>query len=306
MDARAFVIPVAHIEGRAAIGHSGPPAVGLVFCDRSLVPRRAHRGSPSHILAGWRVHTLCARMDVKLYSISVSHPARAAGLMLRYKGIDFELVDLLPGTQRALLRLHGFREGTVPAMTIDGRKVQGSLEISRALEELKPDPPLFPADPEQRAAVEEAERWGEAVLQPVPRNVFRWGVARDRSLREALGEVTGVPAPAVGAVLMQPVAWYYARIVSGATDETVRSDLASLPGWLDHVDELIAAGVIGGEQPNAADFQIALSVRLLLAFPLLSPLVESRPAAELAMRIAPKFGGPLPIKLPAEWIPAAV
>ena len=244
-------------------------------------------------------------MKVKLYSISVSHPARSAGLMLRYKGIDFELVDVMPGSQRALMRLHGFRDGTVPAMEIDGRKVQGSLEISRALDELKPDPPLFPADPAERAAVEEAERWGETVLQPVPRNIFRFCVSRSGRLRRALGEATGVPAPAIGAVLLQPVAWYYARIASGATEESIRAELASLPAWLDHVDELIAAGVIGGEQPNAADFQIAPSIRLLLGFDQLRPLVEGRPAAELAMRIAPNFGGSFALELPAEWVPAA-
>jgi glutathione S-transferase len=37
-----------------------------------------------------------------------------------------------------------------------------------------PEPPLFPADPDRRAAVEEAERWGERVLQPVPRQLFRY------------------------------------------------------------------------------------------------------------------------------------
>jgi glutathione S-transferase len=242
-------------------------------------------------------------VSVKLYSIAISHPARAAGMMLQRKGIEYELVNLMPGAQRALLRLQGFPGGTVPALEIDGRKVQGSVEISRALEELKADPPLFPADPEQRAAVEDAERWGDAVLQPVPRNLFRWCLARDGSARRALGELTGMPAPAVGAVVMQPVAWYFARIVSGATDEVVKAELAALPEHLDHVDGLIAAGVIGGEEPNAADFQIATSVRVLLNYPQLRPLIEPRPAGDLAVRILPRFGGELPVELPAAWVP---
>jgi glutathione S-transferase len=62
--------------------------------------------------------------------------------------------------------------------------------------------------------------------------------------------------------------------------------------------------VIGGEQLNAADFQIATSVRVLLNFPQVRPLIESRPAGELAMRVAPGFGRPMPVKLPAEWVPA--
>jgi glutathione S-transferase len=242
-------------------------------------------------------------LEVKLYSIAVSHPARTAGLMLRHKGIDFELVDIPAGSQLALMRLHGFSGGTVPALKIDGRKVQGSLQISRALEDLQPEPPLFPADPQQRAAVEEAERWGEIVLQPPPRNFFRWAVSRDAKLRRVLAEAVGMPAPPVAAVITKPVGWYYSRVVSGSTDESIQAQLASLPAQLDHVDGLIADGLIGGEQPNAADFQIATSLRVMLNFPQLAPLIESRPAGELAMRIAPDFGRTMPVELPAEWLP---
>ena len=103
---------------------------------------------------------------------------------------------------------------------------------------------------------------------------------------------------------MKPVGWYFARVVSGVSEESIRSDIAALPARLDHVDELIGEGVIGGEQPNAADFQIATSIRVLLNFPQLRPLIEDRPAEELAMRIAPRFGDPVPLKLPAEWVPA--
>ena len=242
-------------------------------------------------------------MTVKLYSISVSHPARTAGLMLRYKGIEHEIVDIPPGMQRVLLRLNGFRGATVPALRIEGRKVQGSLSVSRALEEMQPEPHLFPVDPGQRAAVEEAERWGEAELQPAPRNMFRWCISRDQELRSSLAQATGMPLPSLTARMMKPVGWYFARVVSGTSDESIRADLAALPGQLDRVDELIAAGVIGGEQPNAADFQIATSVRVMLNFPQLRPLIESRPAGELAMRIAPSFGGVLPVELPTEWVP---
>jgi glutathione S-transferase len=245
-------------------------------------------------------------VKVKLYSIGVSHPARAAGLMLRYKGIEYEIVDIPPGMQRVLLRAHGFRGATVPALKIDGRKVQGSLNVSRALEELQPEPPLFPSDPQQRAAVEEAERWGEAELQPVPRNIFRWFVTRDYELRRHLAETSGMPLPALAGRLAKPVGWYFARVISGASEESVRSEIAALPAQLDHVDELIAEGVIGNEQPNAADFQIATSVRVLLNFPQLQSLIEPRPAGQLAMRIAPGFGDPMPLRLPPDWVPEPV
>jgi glutathione S-transferase len=174
------------------------------------------------------------------------------------------------------------------------------------LDALQPEPPLFPADPQQRTLVEEAECWGDEVLQPTPRNVFRWCVAQDQELRRNLAETTGMPLPALASRLTKPVGWYFASVVSGVTEESVRADLAALPTQFDHVDELIAEGVIGGEQPNAADFQIATSVRVMLNFPQLRPLIESRPAGELAMRIAPRFGDQVPLKLPAEWVPEPV
>ena len=66
------------------------------------------------------------------------------------------------------VRLLGFPGATVPALRIDGRRVQGSLEISRFLDSFVASRPLFPAEPEARRAVEEAERWGEQTLQPIP------------------------------------------------------------------------------------------------------------------------------------------
>ena len=41
------------------------------------------------------------------------------------------------------------RRRTVPALRIDGEKVQGSRAIMRRLDELVPEPPLFPSDPDR-------------------------------------------------------------------------------------------------------------------------------------------------------------
>src|SRR6185503_21365147 len=79
-----------------------------------------------------------------------------------------------------------------------------------------------------------------------------------------------------------------------STDDNVRADLAGLPDKVDRVDALLADGVIGGQQLNAADFQIATSVRLLLAFDDLKPYIEGRPAAEHALRVVPDYGAHFP------------
>ena len=87
-----------------------------------------------------------------------------------------------------------------------------------------------------------------------------------------------------------------------AGDENVRADLAALPGMLQRIDDWIATGVLGGEAPNAADLQIATSLRLLLTLQDLRPAIDARPAGELARRFVPDFPGDAPPVLPPEWL----
>lgn len=241
-------------------------------------------------------------MPAKLYSLELSHPSHAARLMLERKGIEHEVIDLLGGMHPAQLRLRGFRGGTVPALRIDGRRIQGSRQISRVLEELQPEPRLFPPEPAPRRAVEAAEEWGERELQPIPRRLFRWTLIRNRGFRRQMVRLAGMPLPGLMSRGMIPVIHGLAR-AANADDATVEADLRDLPATLDRVDSLIAEGVIGGEQPNAADLQIGTTVRVLLAFEDLRERIEPRPAAELARRTLPRYPGPLRLDLPAELLP---
>ena len=54
---------------------------------------------------------------------------------------------------------------------------------------------------------------------------------------------------------------------------------------LDRIDELIARGVIGGTERNAADYQIATSLSLLLTMDDLRPMIDGRPAGRLAREV---------------------
>jgi glutathione S-transferase len=236
----------------------------------------------------------------KLYALRFSHPAIAARLMLEHAGIAHEVVDLPLGLHPLMLRRAGFAAGTVPALVIDGRKIQGSLEISRAIEARGPAGILFPVDPEARRRVAEAERWAEAELQPIPRRLFRWALVRTPGLRRGAARGAGLPLPRLVGALMKPVATRFARI-SHADDASVRRDLELLPGNLDRVDAWIAEGTIGALRPNAADFQIATTLRAMLVMDDLRPAVEGRPGAELARRILPDFPGNLRSVLPPGW-----
>ena len=241
-------------------------------------------------------------MSATLYSISLSHPANAARLMLEHKGIEHRVVNVLPGVHPMLMRARGFRGGTVPALRIEGRRIQGSREIAHALEEIAAEPPLFPAEPAARRAVEEAEVWGEREFQSCPRRLFRWGMVNDRPLRTWLvGEVGGMPLPRVIAELGRPVSYTLARL-EGATDTGARQVLEALPGMLDRVDRLIADGVIGGPEPNAADFQILTTVRTMLTLEDLSAYVGARASAAPARELWPDPVEPVPAFLPRDWL----
>jgi glutathione S-transferase len=144
-------------------------------------------------------------MMVVLYWMSISHPSQVARKILDLKGVEYELVDVVPLNQRIHLRLAGFRGGTVPALKLDRERVQGSRQIARVLDEHWPEPPLFPADPALRARVEEAERWGDEQLQPIPRRLFRYGVARNPELRQWVVRAQRLPIPGLTAQAIRPV-----------------------------------------------------------------------------------------------------
>jgi glutathione S-transferase len=242
-------------------------------------------------------------VTVKLYWFPLSHPAQAARKMLELKGIEFKEVDVMPGMQRVHLRLAGFRDGTVPALKLDGRRVQGSLQVSRVLDELAPEPPLFPAEPGLRTRVEAAERWGEQKLQPVPRRVIRWGIVHNIGVRRWLAEQSGLPLPAVAARTSGAAARYYARVV-GADEAAVRRDLVALPRLLDQADALLADGTLALDPPSAATIQVLSSIRSLDGFTDLAELVDERPSAVAARELFPEFPGPVPAFIPGEWLPS--
>jgi glutathione S-transferase len=252
-------------------------------------------------------------MTTRLYGMKHSHPVLASRMALELSGIPFKARDILPGAHGIVVRARRFPAWTVPALLIEGRRVQGTLAISRELDRLAPEAGLFPRDHERRRAVEDAERFGHDELQPVARRVFRWAGMRDNAIRAWMARyVVGLPAPALAGHAFKPVMIFFARVVSKATDAQVRDDLARLPELLDRADALIEDGTIGGDAPNAADLQILTSVRLLMAHEDLRPFIAPRPSGEAALRLIPDFPRsgpdalpPVPAALPQEWLPSS-
>jgi glutathione S-transferase len=245
-------------------------------------------------------------VTVALYWLEISHPSQAARAMLDLKALDYELKTLVPLAHRAQLHLAGFRGGTVPALKLDGRRIQGSRAIARALDERWPEPPLFPADPVARRQAEAAERWGDEQFQPVPRRLFRYAMRHHAHVRRWGARVAGFPAPDLVAAAMPPVVAGFARTVESdgrrASAGGVRADLAALPALLAEADRLLAAGTLALDPPGAATLQILSTVHTLEAFADLKARVAAHACAAPARQLFPPAPGEVPPFLPAEWL----
>ena len=235
-------------------------------------------------------------MNTRLYVIPGSHPSYTAALMLEHKGIPFKRTDLMPVISKGVLRAVGFPGITVPALKIDGDKVQGSRQIARELERLRPEPPLFPVDPAQRAKVEEAESFGDGELQHPIRQLLWWGFKQDRSPLKSYSEGAKLGVPIDLAVKTgAPLVALSARF-NEAGDENAKAAAAKLPGLLDRVDAWIEAGVLNGDELNAADYMIVTCLAMLTYRPDVAAELAKRPAMGLVDRVLPDPAAPVDVR----------
>src|SRR5688500_14088302 len=200
-----------------------------------------------------------------LYVIPGSHACRSAMLMLEHKQAPYRRVDIVTLLHPLVVRLHGFdaggqtrtaggrrtfglrlgdRVGTVPALAANGHRISTNHGIARFLDERHPQSPLFPADPEQRAAVEQAERWANETLQMAARRIPGAAAVRDPAMfgRSAGNGRLGylLYKRSLTRRLLIP------RILRGvfaASPSPERDPVAELPTMLDRIDAWIADGV---------------------------------------------------------------
>src|SRR3954447_2825973 len=195
-----------------------------------------------------------------LYVIPGSHACRSAILMLEHKRVPHRRVDIVTLLHPLAVRLLGFDAGgerrsagarrtvplrfgdllgTVPALACDGQRVATNRQIARFLDDRHPEPSLFPADPGQRRAVEEAERWANETLQMAARRItLAWAV------RDPAGSSRAAADGRMGYLLYRRtlarrlIMPRIGRIFAvGRTAE--RELLAGLPAMLDRIDAWI-------------------------------------------------------------------
>lgn len=237
-----------------------------------------------------------------LHVLPPSHPCKTVEAAIALKGLDVEVVALTFGRHgEEMEAIYGAGNSTVPGLLIDGEPVHGSRAILAELEQLVPEPALYPepiAD-----AVRAAERWGDEELQDLGRRL-PWGALHFRP--ESLGSFGGAgaldPAGTDYAIKVMRAMWKY----HGITAQRLADDLAGLPAKIDHIDALVAQGIAGGAQPTAADLQIGSTLLVLLTVGDLRPLIAGRRAEQLARRWFAEYPGDIPAgAFPAGWVPAA-
>jgi glutathione S-transferase len=213
---------------------------------------------------------------------------------LELKGLDYGVIEWPPPLQ-APMQILMFGKRTVPGLRIGGEKVQGSTAIMRRLDELVPEPRLYPADEAQRARVIEAERWGDEVFQPVGRELIWPAMVHSPGAMISYAEHSRIPLPDSMVRLSAPAVARVASRINRTDDDVARADLDALPAQLDKIDGWIVDGTIGDlTQPNAADLQLASTVRLMLTLADVRPLIDDRPCANLARELFPNIDGEMP------------
>jgi glutathione S-transferase len=102
-----------------------------------------------------------------LWQLEISHYNEKVRWALDYKQIPHVRRSLLPGIHRLkCLQLTKGQVKTTPVLTIGDESIGDSARIIAVLEERWPEPPLYPADPDERRRALELEEFFDKELGP--------------------------------------------------------------------------------------------------------------------------------------------
>src|SRR3954464_10125239 len=139
---------------------------------------------------------------LRLHAIPYSTNVERVALALAYKGIDAEVVMHEAGDRSAILELSG--QDLVPIVEHDGRVIADSPVILEYLEELQPEPPLYPADPARAVEMRVFIEWFNRVWKGPPNEIadlMDSGAAeRDPGVREQIATL--------GAEMARALDWF--------------------------------------------------------------------------------------------------
>ena len=207
-------------------------------------------------------------MGVVLWHLEVSHYNEKARWALDYKGIPHERRAQMPGLHslRALILTRGAQR-RLPVVELDGRRIGDSTAIIAALEAYRPEPALYPADPEERTRALALEDFFDERLAPSLRRLVFFHTLPDTDATVAA--LFARSSPARERVLRATTPLVAAGVrrdfrINERSAATARDDVLAA---LDRVEaELRPSGYLVGDRFTVADLAGAA-----LFTPLLGP-----------------------------------
>ena len=106
---------------------------------------------------------------IRLYRARFSTNVERVALALAFKGLEVESVWIEYSDRRPVEEVSG--QGLVPVIVDGETVVHDSPAILRYLEQLRPDPPLFPADEARRAEMDVFIDWFNLVWKTWPNGI---------------------------------------------------------------------------------------------------------------------------------------
>jgi glutathione S-transferase len=94
---------------------------------------------------------------IRVWRVPFSTNVERVSLARAHKGLDAEWVEVQYDDRTEIRRVSG--QELVPVLEHDGRVIADSPVILRYLDELQPDPPLWPREPARRAEVDVFVDW---------------------------------------------------------------------------------------------------------------------------------------------------
>jgi glutathione S-transferase len=100
-------------------------------------------------------------MSITLFQFPISHYCEKARWALDFKGLDYQMKNLLPGMHIKIVRQLAHKT-SVPVLDHDGVIVQGSSQIISYLDDTFPERKLTPVNPQEAQQALEWERYLDA------------------------------------------------------------------------------------------------------------------------------------------------
>ena len=202
-------------------------------------------------------------MPPVLWHLEISHYNEKARWALDYKGVAHVRRAVTPALQE--LRARRLRAGrTVPILELNGRAIGDSTKIIEEIERRWPEPPLYPADPEERSrALELEDYFDEQCGHDLRRVLFSDNLAEPETF---LTMFYGADRRRVGLLeKLTPLFFEVVRRRYRIRPETVEESRAKVRAAFDRLEaEVGPSGYLVGESFTVAD---------LTAASILSPIV---------------------------------